>query len=155
MVCIFKITKWSVIKSHLDAYVSLPIFATVFSKKSRQYNILFWRVAVMLLFQKLFPCPNLAELYAGNDIASFKSCVYFYFLYLGLFCETTGKVNRRLTYQKFRTTFPKSYQPHFNFVSKYNFTFSTRLSKPEFYVELVYKFRKSNCKKIGLILLNG
>ena len=49
-------------------------------------------------------------------------------------------------YHKLRKAFSKFYRRHFDLVSKYNVGFKTLLlqglSEPEFYGDLVYKFRK-------------
>ena len=49
-------------------------------------------------------------------------------------------------YHKLRKAFSKFYQRHFDIVSKYNVGLKTLLlqglSEPEFYGDLVYKFRK-------------
>ena len=49
-------------------------------------------------------------------------------------------------YHKLRKAFSKFYRRHFDIVSKYNFGLKTLLlqglSEPEFYGDLVYKFRK-------------
>ena len=61
------------------------------------------------------------------------------------------RVSRKLLrqgyrYHKIRKTFSKVYRWHFDIVSKYNVGLKTLLlqglSEPEFYVDLVYKFRK-------------
>ena len=49
-------------------------------------------------------------------------------------------------YQKLRKTFSKFYRRHYELVSKFNPTFLHQgLSEPEFYGDLVYKFKK-NCR---------
>ena len=49
-------------------------------------------------------------------------------------------------YHKLRKAFSRFYRRHFDLVSKYNVRFKTLrlqgLSEPEFYGDLVYKFRK-------------
>ena len=51
-------------------------------------------------------------------------------------------------YHKLRKAFSKFYRRHFDIVSKYNVGLKTLLlqglSEPEFYGDLVYKFRKNN-----------
>ena len=51
----------------------------------------------------------------------------------------------RIKYHKLRKAFSKFYQQHFDLVSKYNVGLKTLLlqglSKPEFYGNLVYKFK--------------
>ena len=51
-------------------------------------------------------------------------------------------------YHKLRKAFPKSYRRHFDLLSKYNVGLKTLsvqgLSEPEFFGDLVYKFRKNN-----------
>ena len=52
----------------------------------------------------------------------------------------------RILYHKLRKAFSKFYRRHFDIVSKYNVGLKTLLlqglSEPEFYGDLVYKFRK-------------
>ena len=59
-------------------------------------------------------------------------------------------------YHKFRKAFSKFYRRHFDFVSKYNVGLKTLLlqgpSEPEFYGDLVYKFRKIIDKSDFLII---
>ena len=54
----------------------------------------------------------------------------------------------RYMYHKIRKAFSKFYRRHFDIVSKYNVEVKTLLlqglSEPEFYGDLVYKFRKNN-----------
>ena len=59
----------------------------------------------------------------------------------------TAKLLRQgYRYHKIRKAFSKLYRRHYNKVSKYNVGFKTLLleglSEPEFYGDLVYKFRK-------------
>ena len=59
----------------------------------------------------------------------------------------TAKLRRQgYRYHKIRKAFSKCYRRHFNIVSKYNVGLKTLLlqglSEPEFYGDLVYKFRK-------------
>ena len=58
----------------------------------------------------------------------------------------TAKLRQGYTYQKLRKAFSKFYRWHFDIVSKYNVGLKTPLlqglSEPEFYGDLVYKFRK-------------
>ena len=59
----------------------------------------------------------------------------------------TAKLLRQgYRYHKLRKAFSKFYRRHFDIVSKYNVGLKTRLlqglSEPEFYGDLVYKFRK-------------
>ena len=60
----------------------------------------------------------------------------------------TAKLLRQgYRYHKRRKAFSKFYRRHFDLVSKYNVglkTFLQGLSEPEFYGDLVYKFRKNN-----------
>ena len=61
----------------------------------------------------------------------------------------TAKLLRRgFRYHKLRKAFSKFYRRHFDIVSKYNVGLTTLLlqglSEPEFYGDLVYKFRKNN-----------
>ena len=68
--------------------------------------------------------------------------------------DTRNKVLRakllrqRYRYHKLRKAFSKFYWRHFDMVSKYNVGLKTfllqGLSEPEFYGDLVYKFRKNN-----------
>ena len=59
-------------------------------------------------------------------------------------------------YHKLRKAFSKFYRRHFDIVCKYNVGLKTLLlqglSKPEFYSDLVYKFRKIIGKMIFLII---
>ena len=60
---------------------------------------------------------------------------------------STAKLHRQgYRYHKIREAFSKFYRRHFDLVSKYNVGFKTLLlqglSEPEFYWNLVYKFRK-------------
>ena len=59
-------------------------------------------------------------------------------------------------YHKLRKAFSKFYRRHFDIVSKYNVGLKTLLlqglSEPEFYGDLVYKFRKIIGKMIFLII---
>ena len=59
---------------------------------------------------------------------------------------------------KLRKTFSKFYRRHYELVSKFNVGLKTLLqqdlSEPEFYGDLVYKFKKKKKKmKVGLIFL--
>ena len=61
----------------------------------------------------------------------------------------TAKLLRQgYRYHKVRKTFSKFYRRHFDIVTKYNVGFKRLihqgLSEPEFYGDLVYKFRKKN-----------
>ena len=61
----------------------------------------------------------------------------------------TAKLLRQgYRYQKLRQAFSKFYRRHFDLVSKYNVGLKALrlqgLSEPEFYGDLVYKFRKNN-----------
>ena len=69
----------------------------------------------------------------------------------------TAKLLRQgYRYHKLRKAFSKFYRRHFDIVSKYNVGLKTLLlqglSEPEFYGDLVYKFRKIICKMIFLII---
>ena len=59
---------------------------------------------------------------------------------------TAKPLRQRYTYHKLRKAFSKFYRQHFDIVSKYNVGLKTLLlqglSEPEFYGDLVYKFRK-------------
>ena len=62
---------------------------------------------------------------------------------------STAKLLRQgYRYHKIRKAFSKFYRRHFDIVSKYNIGLKTLLleglSEPEFYGDLVYKFRKNN-----------
>ena len=61
-------------------------------------------------------------------------------------------------YHKIRKAFSKFYRRHFDIVSKYNVGLKTLLlqglSEPEFYGDLVYKFRKIIGKMVFLIISN-
>ena len=62
-------------------------------------------------------------------------------------------------YHKLRKAFSKFYRRHFDIVSKYNVGLKTLLlqglSEPEFYGDLVYKFRKIIGKMIFPIISKG
>ena len=69
----------------------------------------------------------------------------------------TAKVLRQgYRYHKIREAFSKFYRRHFDIMSKYNVELKTLLlqgfSEPEFYGDLVYKFRKIIGKMIFLII---
>ena len=69
----------------------------------------------------------------------------------------TAKLLRQgYRYHKLRKAFSKFYRRHFDIVSKYNVELKTPflqgLSEPEFYGDLVYKFRKIIGKMIFLII---
>ena len=71
----------------------------------------------------------------------------------------TAKLLRQgYRYHKIRKAFSKFYRRHFDIVSKYNVRLKTLLlqglSEPEFYGDLVYKFRKIIGKMIFLIISN-
>ena len=61
-------------------------------------------------------------------------------------CLTTKLLQQGYRYHKLRKTFPKFYRRHYELISKFNVGVKTLsregLSKPEFYGDLVYKFRK-------------
>ena len=61
---------------------------------------------------------------------------------------TAKPLRQGYIYHKLRKTFSKFYRRHFDLVSKYNVGLKTlllqSLSEPEFYGDLVYKFRKNN-----------
>ena len=65
----------------------------------------------------------------------------------------------RYRYHKLRKAFSKFYRRHFDIVSKYNVGLKTLLlqglSEPEFYGDLVYKFRKIIGKNDSLIISKG
>ena len=70
---------------------------------------------------------------------------------------STAKLLRQgYRYHKLRTAFSKFYRRHFDIVSKYNVGLKTLLlqglSEPEFYGDLVYKFRKIIGKNDFLII---
>ena len=54
-------------------------------------------------------------------------------------------------YHKLRKTFSKFYRQHYELVSKFNVGLKTLLhqglSEPEFYCDLVYKFKKKKCRQ--------
>ena len=72
---------------------------------------------------------------------------------------TTKLLRQGYRYHKIRKTFSQFYRQHFNIVSKYNVVLKTLLlqglSEPEFYGDLVYKFRKIIGKMIFLIILKS
>ena len=68
-----------------------------------------------------------------------------------------AKLQTGYMYHKLREAFSKFYRRHFDIVSKYNVGLKTLLlqglSEPEFYGDLVYKFRKKELvKMISLII---
>ena len=69
----------------------------------------------------------------------------------------TAKLLRQgYRYHKLPKAFSKFYRRHFDIVSKYNVGLKTLLleglSEPEFYVDLVYKFRKKLVNMIFFII---
>ena len=80
------------------------------------------------------------------------------FKFLNLFRNkslTDKLLQQGYRYHKLRKTFSKFYRRHYELVSKFNVGFKTflhqGLSEPEFYGDLVYKFKKK--LYIGLIFL--
>ena len=65
---------------------------------------------------------------------------------LGRIIPTAKLLRQGYRYHKLLTAFSKFYRRHFDIVSKYNVGLKTLplqgLSEPEFYSDLVYKFRK-------------
>ena len=61
-------------------------------------------------------------------------------------CLTAKLLQQGYRYHKLRKTFSKFYRRHYELISKYNAGFKTLLgeglSEPEFYGDLVYKFKK-------------
>ena len=61
-------------------------------------------------------------------------------------CLTAKLLQQGYRYHKLRKTFPKFYRRHYELVSKFNVGLKTLLhqglSEPEFYGDLVYKFKK-------------
>ena len=61
-------------------------------------------------------------------------------------CLTAKLLQQGYRYHKLRKTFSKFYRRHYDLISKYNVGLKTllseRLSEPEFYGDLVYKFKK-------------
>ena len=61
-------------------------------------------------------------------------------------CLTAKLLQQDYRYHKLRKTFSKFYRRHFELISKFNVGLKTRLreglSEPEFYGDLVYKFKK-------------
>ena len=61
-------------------------------------------------------------------------------------CLTAKLLQQGYRYHKLRNTFSKFCRRHYEFISKYNVGLKTRLSEgisePEFYGDLVYKFKK-------------
>ena len=61
-------------------------------------------------------------------------------------CLTTKLLQQGYRYHKLRKTFSKSYRRHYELISKFNVGLKTLLreglSEPEFYGDLVYKFKK-------------
>ena len=80
-------------------------------------------------------------LYSGEQVLSFKLCL--------LFCAgdslTAKLLQQGYRYHKLRKTFFKFYIRHYELVSKFNVGLKTLLhqglSEPEFYGDLVYKFK--------------
>ena len=69
---------------------------------------------------------------------------------------TAKLLRQEYRYHKIRKAFSKFYRRHFDIVSKYNVGLKTRLlqglSEPEFYGNLMYKFKKIIGKMIFLII---
>ena len=65
---------------------------------------------------------------------------------LSYHCDVKSGLRQGYRYHKLRKAFSKFYRRHFDIVSKYNVGLKTLLlqglSEPEFYGDLVYKFRK-------------
>ena len=63
---------------------------------------------------------------------------------------TTRLLLQGCRYHKLRKTFSKFYRRHYEFVSKFSVGLKTLLhqglSKPEFYGDLVYKFKENVCR---------
>ena len=61
-------------------------------------------------------------------------------------CLTAKLLQKGYRYHKLRKTFSKFYRRHYELISKYNVGLKTLLSEglsePEFYGDLVYKFKK-------------
>ena len=61
-------------------------------------------------------------------------------------CLTAKLLQQGYRYHKLRKTFSKFYRRHYELISKYNVGLKTLLSEglsePEFYGDLVYKFKK-------------
>ena len=61
-------------------------------------------------------------------------------------CVTTKLLQQGYRYHKLRKTFSKFYRRHYELISKYKVGLKTLLgegvSEPEFYIDLVYKFKK-------------
>ena len=62
-------------------------------------------------------------------------------------CLTAKLFQQDYRYHKLRKTFSKSYRRHYELISKFDVGLKTLklhegLSEPEFYVDLVYKFKK-------------
>ena len=70
------------------------------------------------------------------------------FIFLNLFVLLLKQGDR---YHKLRKAFSNCYRRHFDLVSKYNVGLKSLLlqglSGPEFYVDLVYRFRENNSYK--------
>ena len=71
----------------------------------------------------------------------------FYYIKVGFYkCLTAKLLQQGYRYHKLRKTFSKFYRRHYELISKYNVGLKTLLSEglsePEFYVDLVYKFKK-------------
>ena len=64
---------------------------------------------------------------------------------------TANFIQQGYRYHKLRKTFSKFYRRHYEYVSKFNVGLKTLLhqglSEPEFYGDLVYKFKKKKKKK--------
>ena len=68
-------------------------------------------------------------------------------------CLTAKLLQQGYRYHKLRKTFSKFYRRHYELISKYNVGLKTLLSEglsePEFYVDLVYKFKKLKKAQAG------
>ena len=79
-----------------------------------------------------------------------------YGVYISQLIRFAKLLRQGYRYHKIRKAFSKFYRRHFDIVSKYNVGLKTLLleglSEPEFYGDLVYKFRKIIVKMIILII---
>ena len=94
------------------------------------------RHPMVFIFLNLF---NFARVYSHVDDFNTRNKV-----------STANLLRQGYRYHKVRKAFSKFYRRHFDIVSKYNVRLKTLLlqglSEPEFYGDLVYKFRKNNWK---------
>ena len=86
-------------------------------------------------FMKQDVLPTMVEINARNKCSNARNK-----------CLTAKHLQQGYRYHKLRKTFSKFYRRHYELISKYNVGLKTLssegLSEPEFYGDLVYKFKK-------------